>query len=72
VEKSATVVFDALSSSHAELLLAEGGASGDGGLTVQKVPLVYGKRTGPFTGASYFSRLDIDVPVGGELFVEAS
>ena len=65
------VVFDAIDSTQAVLLLAQGGASGDGGTDVQKFPLPYYQRTGPFIGKSYFSRLDIDLSANGVLFVEA-
>ena len=68
----AWVVFDALDATQAQLLLAQGGASGDAAVDVQKYPLPFGVRTGPFIGTSYFSRLDLDMlTANGVLFVEA-
>lgn len=61
-------VFDSLDATHAESLLSQaGGSSSD----VQVFPLKYGERNGPFTGVSYFSRLDVDVTLNATMIVEA-
>jgi hypothetical protein len=67
-ESHGWAVFDAINSAAEVALLGDaGGAAVD----VQLVPLVYGKRMGPFIGTSYFTRLGLDASVNSKVFVEA-
>jgi len=66
------VVFDAIDSAAAVTLLgATVGPAVGPAVDVQKKPLKYGERNGPFNGVDYFTRLDVGLTGDAVMFVEA-